>query len=300
MLPPRRNRLAGHAEDARDRHLSLDDRHVAALAAADSSKGAVLPLEVGHLLGQFADHLPLRIESMGEEGVTGSADFRALKVLALCGKEARRGAHEARPAGVDVEWTVGVSLALGRGKVEFESSGEARSITEPLGPDLMTNGTGHTVDGEVVAVAQGEVVENLALPTLGVGLETRHRHVAGRALVLDGGRCGRMDQRLAADGGMPVGVAGRVGHHRTTPADADRDVLPGLGYETIVTGHAVRRGDKEVGHLSADRRGRQNQRGKTKGRDRAFHGSTTPRRACRRTSPTGRRRSPGSFSCPVR
>ena len=165
----------------------------------------------------------------------------------------------------------------------------------------MTDGTGHAIDGEVVAVAQGEVAEDLALLSFGIGLEARHRHVAGRALVLDGGRGGRVDQRLASDGGMPVGVAGRVGHHRPTPADANRDILTGRGHEAVVAGHAALRRDEEVGNLGSDCRSTdENERDHGDRLDGAFHGPTTPRGACRQTSPTRCRRRPGSFSPPAR
>ncbi len=296
-----RHRLAGHTEDARDRHLAFDHRHVAALTAADAGKRAVLPLEVGHLLGQLAHHLTVGIESVGEEGVAGGADLRALDVVALCGQKTGGGTHQAGSTGIDFVRPEDLPLALGGGGVETEACREAGALAEILVLDLMTDGTRYAVNGQNIAVAEGKVAEDLALASFGIGLEARHRHVAGRALVLDRGRGGRVNQRLAFHGGVPVGVAGRVGHHRAAPADADRDILTGRSHEAVVAGHAALRGDEEVGNLGAYcRSADKNERDHGNELDGAFHGSTTPRRACRRTSPTTRRRPPGSFSPPVR
>ena len=50
-------------------------RHVTGLAVLDIVVVTVLPLQVGHLLGQSADGLALRIECMREEGMAGGAEI---------------------------------------------------------------------------------------------------------------------------------------------------------------------------------------------------------------------------------
>ena len=72
-----------------DLHLALDLGHVAVLAALLVGVRAVPPLEVGHLLGQLADHLALVVEGVGEQGVAGGAELGALDVRRLRRAEAR-------------------------------------------------------------------------------------------------------------------------------------------------------------------------------------------------------------------
>ena len=70
-------------------------------------------------------------------------------------------------------------------------------------------------------------------------IEARHRHVAGRAFVLDRGLRARMIGDFAPHAGVPIRVARRVRHDRRAPVVADRHVLAGRRVQPAVTRDAA-------------------------------------------------------------
>src|SRR6185436_21164439 len=88
--------LALLAEHRRDPGLLADDRHVAGLAALLLAKRAVLPLQIGHLLGKLSECFTLRTARLGVERVTGGAELGLADVRPFGRHERARRMHDAR------------------------------------------------------------------------------------------------------------------------------------------------------------------------------------------------------------
>src|ERR1700730_12614303 len=71
------------------------------------------------------------------------------------------------------------------------------------------------------------------------GFIASDRHVADRALVLDGSLRFRVVNGFAADAALPVRIAGGVGHDAGAPVETDGDVLALGCSEPVVTGQAA-------------------------------------------------------------
>ena len=79
-------------------------------------------------------------------------------------------------------------------------------------PCVVVSGVGSEEIGPGDAPVRRSVREDLPLAASDHRLVASHRHVAGAALVLDRGPGGRMFQDLPPNRGLPVGIAGGVGH----------------------------------------------------------------------------------------
>ncbi len=300
-------RLAEHGGDRRG---VGDLRHVAGLAAPLGSKGTVAPFEVRHLLGERRRHLAVRAERPGVERVAGRAELGLLDVGGLGRRHPGCGVHHPCAARVDPEWTEDGRARCGR-RVHDEAASEALRRSKPFAADLVTERAGDTVGREPAGVrpvaSDGQVREDLSQPAGGSRGRSSHRHVAGRALVLDLGLLRRVIDRLASDRRLPVGIARRVGHHRAAPRGPDRHVFARWRGQAVVARQAVvgglevrrTRGPPAASGPGAARR-------QVSGRSRARRGtpqgrppssvrqdaSATHRTSLRRTSPTGSRSAP--------
>jgi hypothetical protein len=154
-------------------------------------------------------------------------------------------------------------------RVDREVAREAGGLAEVLRRDLMARGAGDAVCSEEIgarrARADRQVREDLPGPARRPGLELRHGHVTLGAFVLDGFAGQRMVEDLAAHRRLPVRIASRVRHHRSTPRGADRHVFTRGRDEPVVAGHArlrrleqgpARGGDRSrAGEIRPHRRG---------------------------------------------
>ena len=61
--------------------------------------------------------------------------------------------------------------------------------------------------GSIVLVRHGQVIEHPALTPIDPRLGARHRHMTGRALVLNLRGCGRMVDHFPPHTGLPVRIA---------------------------------------------------------------------------------------------
>jgi len=157
---------------------------------------------------------------------------------------------------LDVGLHEGAQLAV---YVDGELAAETRRLAQVLILDLMTESAGDTVDGQGVKamlLIQKPSIEQQAVLRTGLhGREARHRRVTGGALVLDDVFECRMVEHLGSDRGLPVGVAGSVGHDGPAPILADGDVVP-LLVEEVRMAAGTRPGAREEGRgLSGQRRG---------------------------------------------
>ena len=132
------------------------------------------PLEIGHLLGDLADHFAARTERFREERVARRAQLRLPDVRGLRLPELRRGVHDRRQSLVDLERAEDrPGLVDPRGLAERPhgahdvAAGEARRRSQLLAGDLVTDGAGHAVVREPVvpggARSHRQVREDLAL-----------------------------------------------------------------------------------------------------------------------------------------
>jgi hypothetical protein len=151
-------------------------------------------------------------------------------------------------------WPVGLDL---------EAAVEALVCAEVVGPDLMADRAGYAVHRERIRRLRGERREDLALAAAMSVREAHHRHVTGRALVLDRGLRRRMIKTLASHGGMPVRIPRGVGHHRCAPAVADRDIVARRRCDVAMAGDAVCRRYEKLGRGCRIRRLRAQSAGKT-------------------------------------
>ena len=158
----------------------------------------------------------------------------------------RGGLHERRTARVYLEWAEDVRTVRSAHRADRKAAGETRPLAEALVGDLVADRAGHPVERELGGRCSGrhggEVGEDDALLSVLLGEVARHRHVARGALVFDFGLGIRVVHHFAAHGGLPVGVAGGVRHHRGAPVAAERDVLAGRRHDAVVTPHAGRGG----------------------------------------------------------
>jgi hypothetical protein len=240
-----RERRPLRAENRRDRHLLARRRHVAALAAARLAIFAVPPLLIRNLLGQLADHLAALVERGRVERVTGRAELRLAHVCRFRLRELRRRAHHRFASGVHRVRAVDRSRPESRAAVDVEAAIEALVLAEIVRFDLMTHRARHTVEREAVRRrGRDDVREHLATLAARDGVETRHRHVAGRALVLDRRLRARVIRDLPTHSGVPIRVASGVRHHRRAPVVADRHVLAARRVQAAVTSDAAIRRDE--------------------------------------------------------
>ena len=138
---------------------------------------------------------------------------------------------------------------VGDGGAITKPADEALRRAQAIRRDLMTHRARHAVGGEravaVGAALDGKVREHLAFAAVGVRLCARHRHVAGRALVLDRALLERVIDGFAPHRRLPVRVARRVRHHRGAPRDADRHVFAAGRHQAVVARHALGGGREE-------------------------------------------------------
>ena len=169
------------------------------------------------------------------------------------GAEAGRRMHDADAALVGLEGAEDPAPVGRRLGGDLETCRERGLGAESVGLDLMAERTGDAVGCETgvraVRVPDGEVGEDRPrAPVLHRG-HGGHRHMAARALALDGGGRFRMVHDLAPHRRVEVGVAGGVCHHRRAPVEADRDIGAVLGGDPLVAGDAAVGGEEVVGGI---------------------------------------------------
>ena len=233
----------GLAEDRGDSHIMLYHRHVAGLAGLRVLVIAVQPFLKGHLLGEFSNDLPLRVECLGEQSVAGGAQLCGADYLGVLGglKVGRR-PHDGLAAGVDLIGAEDVALAPRRSFIDLEAANKALRLPEIVPGNLMADGAGNAVLGEAVGelIRVGrQVIEHRAFTSRELRLIPHHGHVADGALVLNGALRHGMIDDFTAHAGHPVGVPAGISHDAGTPAQADRDVFSRGSDQAVVAGETA-------------------------------------------------------------
>jgi len=171
-------------------------------------------------------------------------------VVARLGLESAGRAHDCLAPLVNGERPVSDALAGRTLLVDFEAGREALRLTEVVGLDLVTDRAGHTILGERIhragVAVERQMREHAALAPGKIGGIAGHRHVTGRALILDRGRGLGILQHLAPNRRLPVRIARRVGHHRWAPVLADRDTATAGTCQAVVAGHAAVAGHEQL------------------------------------------------------
>ena len=195
---------------------------------------AVQPLLIGHLFRQLADRPGPAASSACVKSVWQVAHSSESRMcvpsvgLNVADEIITRGL-----AVLDLERTVDRPLAGWPRRVDLEAADEALALAEVVRRDLMADRAGHAVGGQAIAglrLDERQVREHFALVARELRFVPRGRHVADRALVLDGRLGGRVIDDFPPDARLPVRIAGGVRHHARAPVVADRDVFAGRAW----------------------------------------------------------------------
>ncbi len=255
-----RNLVSRLAQHRADRHGHVDNGHVAPLAAIRLSIGALLPFQIGHLLGELADDAAVAIDRGGEQGVTGGAQLGALDVLSRGRRERRCRAHDPLEPGVDLVRPVDLPLLRQR-RLDEIAAIETGVFAQVLLRDLVTDRAGDAVPGDLLLVrreALFEIPENLAGTAVCHGLRPEHGHVTDRAGVLDRGLQLRMIRDLPAHRRLPIRILCGKGHQGRAPGMADRQrVACGVDHVAVAADALVGGDERGPGLITGGcRRGR--------------------------------------------
>ena len=170
----------------------------------------------------------------------------------LRGGKAGRGLHDPPAAVIDVvERAEGEHLLSVRGRYPVPAV-EAAVLAEVVRAHLMAHGARDAVPGlrrlaRRVIVVPRQMREHLPQPAVRPGRGACHRHVAGRAGVLDLGLETGVVHHLASHRRLPVQIPGGVRHHGPAPVVSDRDVRAGLVAQIAVADDALLRGRENTG-----------------------------------------------------
>src|SRR4029078_5347429 len=104
---------------------------------------AVHPSLCGHWFGKRADDFAIRPERLGDERVTGGAQFRLLHVLAFARTGAGDGMHHRLPGSISVDGAEHRARICTQRLVDNETADEALAGAQSLRRDLMTQRTRH-------------------------------------------------------------------------------------------------------------------------------------------------------------
>ena len=164
--------------------------------------------------------------------------------------EPRDRAHDRLAPRIDLRRPEDHPRAVLRRRLHDEFAVEALARAQPLVRYLVTHRAGDAVGRELlelgaVVLVERQVCEHLAFAAGRAGNLRRHRHVAFRALVLDGGRVHRMIDRFAPDARLPIRIACGVRHHGRAPRCADGHVFTAWRDQVVVARDAVFRQREE-------------------------------------------------------
>src|SRR5581483_11567341 len=182
--------VARDSEDARNGCGLRNLRHVTILAALFVAIVAMEPFEIGHLFRQLADGFASCSTRDGVERVARGAQLRVANMeIVRRPKAASRGPHDALIGLLNVERTVLRVILLVFRRIHDKAAVKTFARAKFFLSNLMTHGARNAVFGLASALflfIEGKMYKHLAQMAVQFCLVPRNRHVADRALVLNG------------------------------------------------------------------------------------------------------------------